>query len=98
MVFDGVRAEESDARSTYTMISDGNKHAATILTLPALIRSPLSVRFMYLFKNALNKAAYCVNCGECMAECAFGALNITHDDIVIDGCRHCEHCLDLFPV
>ena len=29
-----------------------------------------------------------------MAECAFGALNITHDDIVIDGCRHCEHCLD----
>lgn len=27
MVFDGVRAEESDARSTYTMISDGNKHA-----------------------------------------------------------------------
>ena len=67
---------------------------ATTLTLPALIRSPLSVRFMYLFKNALNKAAYCVNCGECMAECAFGALNITRDDIVIDGCKHCEQCLD----
>lgn len=66
----------------------------TTITLPALIRSPLSIRFMYLFKNALNKAAYCVNCGECMAECAFGALKISQNDIIIDGCKHCEHCLD----
>lgn len=64
------------------------------LTLPALIRSPLSVRFMYLFKNALSKAAYCVNCGECMAECAYGALTITRNDIVINNCKHCEQCLD----
>lgn len=67
---------------------------STVLTLPALIRSPLSVRFMYLFKNALSKSAYCVNCGECMAECAFSALTITKDDIVIENCRHCEQCLD----
>lgn len=68
--------------------------ASTVLTLPVLIRSPRSVRFMYLFKNALNKAAYCVNCGECMAECAFDALTITRDDIVIEGCANCERCLD----
>ena len=67
---------------------------STTLTLPALIRSPLSVRFMYLFKNALNKAAYCVNCGECMAECAFGSLCITNEDVVIKDCKHCEKCLD----
>lgn len=67
---------------------------ATTLILPALIRSPLSVRFMYLFKNALSKAAYCVNCGECMAECAFDALTITNDDICIQNCKHCEKCLD----
>ena len=67
---------------------------STVLTLPTLIRSQLSIRFMYLFKNALHKAAYCVNCGECMAECAFGALTISKDDIVIDGCMHCERCLD----
>lgn len=70
------------------------ENKSTVLTLPALIRSPLSVRFMYLFKNALYKAAYCVNCGECMAECAFGALNISKDNILIDGCMHCERCLD----
>ena len=67
---------------------------STTLVLPTLLRSQLSIRFMYLFKNALNKAAYCVNCGECMAECAFGALQITKDDIKIENCRHCERCLD----
>ena len=36
MVFDGVRAEESDARSTYTMVSDGNKHAVQYNCSPIL--------------------------------------------------------------
>ncbi len=80
-----------DINMDFSVHIDNN---ATVITLPALIRSPLSVRFMYLFKNALNKAAYCVNCGECMAECAFNALKITNDDIRIDNCHHCERCLD----
>ena len=67
---------------------------STIVTVPILIKSKTSIRFMYLFKNALFKAAYCENCRECMAECAFGALAITDDDIQIKGCRHCESCLD----
>lgn len=66
----------------------------TVITIPILLRTKESIRFMYLFKNALNKAAYCVNCRECMAECAFGALVITDDDIQIKECRHCESCLD----
>ena len=80
-----------DINMDFTVVSDDQ---STVLTLPALIRSPLSVRFMYLFKNALYKAAYCVNCGECMAECAFNALKITKDDIIIKKCRNCENCLD----
>lgn len=66
----------------------------TTITIPVLIKSKTSIRFMYLFKNALYKAAYCVNCRECMAECALGALTITDDDIQINGCKHCESCLD----
>lgn len=66
----------------------------TTIEIPVIIKSKTSVRFMYLFKNALFKAAYCVNCRECMAECAFGALTITADDIQIKGCQHCEACLD----
>ena len=87
----GYSIRYKDINMDFTVQTDGGK---TILILPALIRSPLSVRFMYLFKNALYKAAYCVNCGECMAECAFGALNISSDDISIKDCKHCERCLD----
>lgn len=67
---------------------------ATIITLPTLIRSQSSIRFMYLFKNALSKAAYCVNCKECAAECPFDALSILKDDITFKDCIHCESCLD----
>lgn len=75
----------------FTVHTEGK---ATIVTVPALIRSQLSIRFMYLFKNALSKAAYCVNCKECAAECSFNALTVTNDDIVFNHCRNCESCLD----
>lgn len=88
---DTYSIQYKDININFTVKVD--KHSTTI-TLPALIRSPLSIRFMYLFKNALSKAAYCVNCGECMAECAFGALSITGNDICINDCKHCERCLD----
>ena len=66
----------------------------TTLTIPILIKTKTSIRFMYLFRNAILKAAYCVNCCECMAECAHGALFISHNDIQIKNCKHCESCLD----
>lgn len=52
MVFDGVRAEESDARSTYTMISDGNKHAVQFNCSPILEWSSCEL-FLYIFKYGL---------------------------------------------
>lgn len=67
---------------------------AIVITLPSVQKSPLSIRFMYLFKNAIYKAAYCVNCGECMAECSYDALKIADDKISITNCHHCEQCLD----
>lgn len=66
----------------------------TTFTFKPLIKSKSSIRFMYLFKNALNKIAYCSNCGECMAECPHGAITIANDDIIIKNCVHCETCLD----
>lgn len=70
------------------------EESATTVIIPVLIKSKTSIRFMYLFRNALFKAAYCENCRECMAECMFGALSIADDDIQINGCKHCESCLD----
>lgn len=66
----------------------------TTFTFNTLIKSKSSIRFMYLFKNVLNKIAYCQNCGECMAECPHGALTITKDDIIVKNCVHCETCID----
>lgn len=70
------------------------EETTTTVTVPTLLKSKTSIRFMYLFRNALFKAAYCENCRECMAECMFGALSITEHDIQIKECRHCESCLD----
>ncbi|KWT75633.1 phosphoadenosine phosphosulfate reductase family protein [Candidatus Magnetominusculus xianensis] len=54
-----------------------------------------SIRFIYLFKNVYNKAAYCVRCKVCMVECKHGALNIDSDRVSVhDTCKHCESCLD----
>ncbi len=68
---------------------------STVITFVEPVKTKSSTRFMYLFKNALVKAAYCRNCKECMAECPNGALTVTDDDIIIENCRHCERCLSV---
>ena len=48
MAFLGVRKEESEARSTYDMISDGNKHAVQINCNPILEWNTAEL-FVYYF-------------------------------------------------
>ena len=67
---------------------------STIISFHPPVKTRETIRFLYLFKNAVYKAAYCENCKECMAECHFGALTITKDQIQIHNCTHCERCLD----
>jgi phosphoadenosine phosphosulfate reductase len=52
LVFDGVRAEESDARSTYPLVSDGKKHSIQINCSPILNWSTSEI-FLYIFENNL---------------------------------------------
>lgn len=70
------------------------KDGSTVVEIPNLVRTKDSIRFMYLFRNALYKAAYCVNCRECVAECMFNAVDVTDGDINFNNCRHCGSCLD----
>ena len=70
------------------------KGEATVISFHPPVKTKETIRFLYLFKNAIYKAAYCENCRECMAECYFGALTITKDQIQIQNCIHCERCLD----
>lgn len=59
-----------------------------------LYKTKTSIRLMYLFKNALYKAAYCISCKVCMVECPTGALRIENDSIEVRNCTHCESCLN----
>lgn len=59
-----------------------------------LLKDKTSIRLMYLFKNALYKAAYCVHCKVCMVECPTGALKMTETSTTIKNCAHCENCLN----
>lgn len=78
---------------TFTFNVEEKEHY-TIFSFKPLLKSKSSIRFMYLFKNVLNKIAYCKNCRECMAECPHGALTITDNDVIIKNCVHCETCID----
>ena len=71
-----------------------NKEGNTVISFLPPVKTKETIRFLYLFKNAIYKAVYCENCRVCMAECHFGALTITKDQIQIRDCTHCECCLD----
>jgi phosphoadenosine phosphosulfate reductase len=70
LVFDGVRAEESDARATYSMVSEGNKHTIQTNCSP-ILEWNTSELFLYLFENELmindayRNGAHRVGCAMC---------------------------------
>ena len=43
------------------------------------------------FKQVFKKAAHCINCGVCEANCRFGRLTFK-DGAKIDACLHCGEC------
>ena len=44
-------------------------------------------------KQVFRKAAYCIGCKECQADCDYGCLNFVNGKIVIsDKCRKCMNC------
>ena len=46
------------------------------------------------FKQVFRKAAYCVKCGLCQANCSFGHLRFS-DGLRIIDCEHCLRCHDI---
>ena len=49
--------------------------------------------FVKLFKHVFRKAAYCIMCGVCEADCHNGALNMTDGLLRIDDrCMSCSQC------
>ena len=49
--------------------------------------------FVKLLKNVFRKAASCVACKECQADCPYGNLEFLNGQAIInDQCKHCAQC------
>ena len=48
--------------------------------------------FFKLFKHVFKKAASCVGCGECAADCCYGSLKMKQGSITIENCKQCLEC------
>lgn len=49
--------------------------------------------FVKLLKNVFRKAACCIGCRECEADCHNGMLKLSDGKVVVsDGCLHCAQC------
>ncbi|MBQ4143518.1 MAG: phosphoadenosine phosphosulfate reductase family protein [Thermoguttaceae bacterium] len=47
--------------------------------------------FGKLFRHVFRKAAYCVQCGACLANCRFNSVSFT-PNLSIHNCRNCHEC------
>ena len=51
------------------------------------------VEFVMLLKQVFRKAACCIACHECQADCPYGCLFFENGQVVIsDSCKHCSQC------
>lgn len=49
--------------------------------------------FVKLLKNVFRKAACCINCHECEADCHYGCISMKEGKVIIsDKCIHCSEC------
>lgn len=49
--------------------------------------------FIKLLKNVFRKAACCVGCRECQADCPYGCISFKDKQVFINQeCRHCSKC------
>lgn len=48
--------------------------------------------FVKLFKNVFRKAAYCIKCGECEADCCFGNIDFSKENFISEKCISCNNC------
>lgn len=84
--FDGVRAEESDSRSSYSTISDGHKHTTQINCSP-LLNWGTDELFLYLFdNNLLLNDAY--RYGSTRVGCALCPMSSPWRDFITFNCYY----------
>lgn len=54
------------------------------------------VKFISLFRSAVIKSIYCVNCGVCAANCSAGCIDMNNGLTISSTCKHCYQCHDIY--
>ncbi len=59
-------------------------------------KTKIDIKFLSLVKSSVIKAAYCVNCGVCEAECKYSCIKCSSNGLTVgDNCAHCNQCHDI---
>lgn len=71
-------------------VIEDNENVTVFIANEIAKRDPLFIKY---FKNAFRKAAQCIGCHECEADCHNGCLTMENGKIHIsDECKHCSEC------
>lgn len=72
------------------MLNDTEALIKVVVSIDVCKQDPI---FVKLLKNVFRKAACCVGCRECEADCHNGCLSIKNGQVkVSDNCKHCAEC------
>lgn len=86
--------------SPYNITYHGNVYSFVVKDLPngydVIISNELSKKdavFVKYLKNVFHKAACCIGCKECAADCHNGYIQMKNGQVHIsDDCHHCSQC------
>ena len=94
--FDDGHIEITFQDRTYELNWDVGDDGFDEIWLKNCFRSKADVKFLSLLKSSVIKAAYCVNCGVCEAECKYSCIHCNKNGLTIgDNCQHCYQCHDV---
>lgn len=82
------RVNSRRTRHEFTVTNDEDR-----LTITIRKEETTDADFIKLIKHVFRKAACCIGCRECQADCPYGCLSF-HDGkvLITDNCRHCSQC------
>lgn len=76
-------------------LSESNKDTKVFLQLDSYTKD--DIYFMSALKIVFRKAAYCIGCQVCVANCPYGYISMENSVVSIDDkCIKCQKCHDIF--
>jgi len=78
----------------YPIVKEENEKG-TLFTFPSCNGSKDDTKFISLFRSAIIKSIYCVNCGVCVAECKHGCIDMSNGLKISSDCKHCHKCHEI---